>query len=46
MFPPRLALITKKDNSGLTAADVAEKNGHQAIADLLHKEEIRMEYYE
>lgn len=44
--PPRLNLITTKDHSGLTAADVAEQNGHKEIADLLRKEQVRMEYYE
>lgn len=44
--PPRLALITTKDHSGLTAADVAEQNGHMEIAHLLRKEQARMEYYE
>jgi len=46
LAPPRLKLITAKDHSGLTAADVAEKNGHKEIAGLLRKEQIRMEYYE
>ena len=44
--PPRLALITQKDHSGLTAADVAEQNGYKDIADLLNSEQVRMEYYE
>ena len=46
LMPPRLALIATKDHSGLTAADVAEQNGHEEIASLLRSEEIRMEYYE
>ena len=46
LMPPRLKLIATKDHSGLTAADVAEKNGHKEIADLLRKEQVRMEYYE
>jgi hypothetical protein len=46
LFPPRLALITITDHAGLTAADVAEQAGHERVADLLRKEEIRMEYYE
>jgi hypothetical protein len=46
MGPPRLALITTEDHSGLTAADVAEQNGHQKVAHLLRKEQVRMEYYE
>jgi ankyrin repeat protein len=44
--PPRLALITTKDHSGLTAADVAEQHGHEKVARLLRKEQVRMEYYE
>jgi len=44
--PPRLKLITMKDHSGLTAADVAEDNGHEAIVRLLHVERGRMEYFE
>jgi len=44
--PPRLKLITMKDHSGLTAADVAEQNGHGAIARLLLEEQGRMEYFE
>lgn len=46
MFPPRLALITQKDVTGMTAADVAEQNGHEEIAQLLRSEEGRMEYFE
>ena len=46
LCPPRLALITTKDHSGLTAADVAEQNGHERIAHLLRKEQVRMEYHE
>ncbi len=46
MFPPRLALITQKDVLGLTAADVAEQNGHEEIAQLLRSEEGRMEFFE
>ena len=44
--PPRLALIATKDVTGLTAADVAEQNGHQEIARLLRSEQGRMEFYE
>jgi len=44
--PTRLKLITTKDHSGLTAADVAEQNGHTEIARLLRVEQGRMEYYE
>jgi ankyrin repeat protein len=44
--PPRLALITTKDHSGLTAADVAEQNGHEDIASLLRVEQGRMEFFE
>lgn len=43
---PRLKLITIKDHSGLTAADVAEEYGHEEIARLLHSEQGRMEYFE
>ena len=46
MSPPRLALITKKDLTGRTAADVAEQNGHEEIARLLRGEQGRMEYFE
>ena len=44
--PTRLKLITTEDHSGLTAADVAEQNGHEEIARLLRVEQGRMEYYE
>ena len=44
--PPRLALIAIEDGDGLTAADVAEQRGHQAIADLLRGEQARMELFE
>ena len=43
---PRLKLITTKDHSGLTAADVADENGHKKIARLLRVEQGRMEYFE
>jgi ankyrin repeat protein len=46
MSPPRLALITKQDVLGLTAADVAEQNGHDEIARLLRSEQGRMEFFE
>jgi hypothetical protein len=46
LAPPRLALITTKDHSGLTAADVAEQNGYTEIARLLRGEQGRMEYFE
>ena len=46
LSPTRLKLITTKDHSGLTAADVAEQNGHKEIAHLLRKQQARMEYYE
>ena len=42
----RLALIGIKDASGLTASDVAERAGHQKIADLLRGEQMRMEMFE
>jgi len=43
--PARLALITIKDKSGLTAADLAEQNSHPEIVQLLRGEEGRMEFY-
>jgi len=43
---PRLKLITTMDHSGLTAADVAEENGHKEIARLLRVEQGRMEFFE
>jgi ankyrin repeat protein len=46
MSPPRLALIAQKDALGLTAADVAEQNGHDEIAQLLRSEQGRMEFFE
>jgi MFS family permease len=46
LCPPRLALITTQDHTGLTAADVAEQAGHEKVADLLRKEQARMEYHE
>ena len=42
----RLSLIKVKDESGATASDVAEQNGHSEIADLLRGEEGRMEFFE
>ena len=44
--PQRLSLITIRDSSGLTAADVAERAGNQDIANLLRSEQMRMEYFE
>jgi hypothetical protein len=44
--PPRLAFIAIEDADGLTAADVAERGGHHAIADLLRGEQARMEFFE
>ena len=46
IFPQRLSLIEIKDKDGLTAADLAEQNGHQAIANLLNGEQFRMEFFE
>jgi len=43
LSPTRLAVITTKDHAGLTAADVAEENGHEEIARLLRSEQGRME---
>ncbi|PHR87819.1 MAG: hypothetical protein COA78_36880 [Blastopirellula sp.] len=42
----RLSLINHKDQSGITAVEVAEKLGHEEIRKLLVCESIRMEYYE
>jgi len=42
----RLSLIEIRDSSGLTAGDVAEQAGHKPIADLLRKEQMRMEFFE
>lgn len=44
--PPRLGLIEIRDVNGLTAADAAERNGHNEIASLLHTEAARMEFFE
>ena len=44
--PQRLALIAIEDNDGLTAADIAERGGYPAIADLLRDEQSRMEFFE
>ena len=46
VWPQRLALIERKDSSGLTASDVAEQAGHKEIADLLRGEQMRMEFFE
>lgn len=46
MCPQRLSLISHKDKDGLTAADVAEQNGHEEIATLLRSEQGRMEFFE
>jgi len=46
LCPERLTLIATKDDAGLTAADVAEQNGHADIARLLRSEQGRMEYFE
>lgn len=44
--PARLALITMRDKSGLTAADLAAENGNQEIEQLLRSEQGRMEFFE
>lgn len=44
--PARLALITMKDKSGHTAADLAAQNGNHEIEQLLRGEQGRMEYFE
>ena len=46
LFPPRLSVIAQEDVLGLTAADVAEENGHEEIAQLLRSEQGRMEFFE
>ena len=46
LSPTRLSLITIKDHSGLTAADVAEQKGHKEIERLLRSEQGRMEWFE
>lgn len=46
LSPARNALISIKDNEGLTAADLAERKGHQAIASLLRSEQGRMDFFE
>ena len=46
MCPQRLSLIQVRDATGLTAADVAEQNGHDEVAALLRSEEMRMEFFE
>ena len=46
MAPQRLALIAHRDSEGQTAADIAEKAGYGDIANLLHGEQGRMEYFE
>jgi len=42
----RHALITHKDNIGITAIDLAEKLGHGEIRKLLSSELGRMEFFE
>ena len=46
LYCQRLSLIEIKDSCGFTACDVAEHAGHKGIADLLRREQMRMEYYE
>jgi hypothetical protein len=46
IFPQRQALLEIKDNDGLTAADAAERHGHDAIAALLRGELGRMDFFE
>lgn len=46
LFPSRLALLTVQDDAGLTAADLAEQQGHVGIAQVLRGEVSRMEYSE
>ena len=42
----RYALISHKDNSGITAIHLAEKLGHKEIGQLLSSELGRMEFFE
>lgn len=42
----RLGFISHKDNNGLTAADIAARNGHTDIESLLRGEQGRMEFFE
>ncbi len=42
----RLALLTHKDHSDMTAVDLAKKAGHEEIWALLSKEQGRMEFFE
>ncbi|MFN2233942.1 MAG: hypothetical protein ACK2U1_06900 [Anaerolineales bacterium] len=42
----RLALINHRDHDGLSAADVAAKSGHNAIASLLQAEADRINFFE
>lgn len=44
-YPQRLGFIESKDVDGLTAADVAEQNGHDEIAKLLRYQAWFMETY-
>jgi hypothetical protein len=44
--PQRLSVIDRRNEDGLTAADVAEQHGHVEIAELLRGEQLRMEYFE
>ena len=46
LFPTRLSLLIIQDNTGLTAAEVAELQGHDEIPQLLRGEVSRMEYSE
>ena len=46
LYCQRLGLIEVTDSSGLTASDVAEHAGHKEIADLLRREQMRMEFFE
>lgn len=42
----RLSLISHKDQTGITAAELARKLGCEEIRQLLSRELVRMEYYE
>lgn len=44
-YPQRLGLLLTRDREGLTAADLAERHGHTALADLLRYKAWAMETF-
>lgn len=46
VWPQRLSLIEMEDHDGRTAADFADQYGHEAIAELLRREQERMRFFE